>query len=171
MSTKSCFGAAALAACFALTAANANTKVLTRSGSWEAFGGTTVKGHPVCGISSEQQGGYFGLKFFSGDDVVTIQMGKNTWKIKNGAKQALTIRFDANKPWHATGTGFHFNDGDAGLEFTVRKVETVEFMREISASRLMHIHFNGSNANDWSMNLNGVSAARSAYETCDRNLK
>jgi hypothetical protein len=76
------------AVAIAAPAAEAETKVIAASGSWVAFGGTTDKGKPVCGVSQSAGDVYFGFKFF-----------------------------DDNATWNATATGFHFNDGDPVLEF------------------------------------------------------
>ena len=67
--------AAALAACLVVASAGAETATLAKSGIWEAFGGKTESGLPVCGISAEPRGRYFGIKLFSGNDTFTIQLG------------------------------------------------------------------------------------------------
>lgn len=81
---------------------------------------------------------------FAGDETFTIQLGKSGWKIEDGAKQKLTMQFGRNSPWNATGTGMHFNDGDAGLEFTVNRKEMLEFMHEFASSRRLEIKFGGA---------------------------
>ena len=117
MQWQSIAAASVLAAGAGLAAtAWADTHVISRSGAWEAFGGTTTNGRAVCGMSSSVGGRYFGLKYFAGDSTATIQLGSNTWNIDNGAKQKVTMTLDNNAPWNATATGMHFNDGDAGLE-------------------------------------------------------
>jgi hypothetical protein len=92
--------------------ASADTKTLARAGSWKAFGGTTTVG---CGVSAEPASRYFGLKLYAGGQTFTIQMGTNEWKLDDGAKVPLTMRFDANAPWTAAGIVFHFEDGVAAL--------------------------------------------------------
>src|SRR5579872_6138525 len=94
----------------------ADTHVLARTGAWQAFGGTTEDGQPVCGISSSGAGKYFGLKYFAGDNTLTIQLGNNAWTLKNKIKVKVRMQFDNNSPWNATGTGMHFSGGDAGLQ-------------------------------------------------------
>src|SRR5690242_13991423 len=89
-------------ACLAVSLANAETSTLARAQEWVAFGGTTNSNRPVCGISQTVDDRYFGLKYFSGLQTFTIQMGGKEWELKNGKKQKVTMRFDQKSPWNAT---------------------------------------------------------------------
>ncbi len=149
----------------------ADTSILARAGNWEAFGGTTTQGKPVCGVSQTMDDGrYVGVKFFNGDDTFTLQIGWKQWRINDGDKQAIHMTLDSNALWKATATGFHFNDGDAGLEFTINARELDEFVREFRNSSVMRLQFPGSGAQDWSVSLSGTSAVSDAFDRCRRNL-
>ena len=163
--------AMALAVCLAAATAYADTKTLAEAGTWEAFGGTTTQGRPVCGISQEVGGRYFGLKLYSGGETFTIQLGTKEWKLDDKAKIKVVLRFDAHNPWNATGTAFHFEDGDSGLQFNVSKSEVTQFMSEFRASAKLRLEFVGSNLADWSLSLAGTSAVSDAFLTCNRGLK
>jgi hypothetical protein len=163
--------AMAFAAIATATAALADTKTLARAGSWEAFGGTTTTGRGVCGISAEPAGRYLGLKLFAGGQTFTIQMGTNAWKLDNGRKVPLTLRFDSNPTWRATGTAFHFDDGDAGLQFDVNREEIDNFAREFRNSSTLRIVFQDNVLPEWIMGLEGTMAVNSAFQTCLRGLK
>ena len=151
--------------------ARAETKTLASAGTWEAFGGTTTKGRPVCGVSQEVGGRYFGLKLFSGGNTFTIQLGTKEWKLADKAKIKVVLRFDANKPWNATGTAFHFDDGDSGLQFDVNKSEVTQFMSEFRASAALRLEFVNSNLADWSLSLAGTGGVSDAFLNCNRGLK
>lgn len=159
-------GALLLATGFAASSASAETHVLRRAGIWEAFGGTTTSGRPVCGVSSQVQDKYFGWKYFYGDDTFTIQLGKSSWQIDDGAKQKVAMQFDRNSPWNATATGMHFNDGDAGLEFTINRSELDEFEQEFRSSNQVAVRFPGSDASDWYVSLSGVNSVFDAFRQC-----
>ncbi len=149
----------------------ADTSILARAGNWEAFGGTTTQGKPVCGVSQTMDDGrYVSVKFFNGDDTFTLQIGWKQWRIKDGDKQAIHMTLDSNALWKATATGFHFNDGDAGLEFTIIARELDEFVREFRNSSVMRLQFPGSGAQDWSVSLSGTSTVSDAFDRCRRNL-
>ncbi len=152
-------------------AASAETNSLARAGSWEAFGGTTTGGRGVCGISAEPGGRYFGLKLFAGVQTFTIQMGTGQWTIENGTKVPLTLRFDSNPIWNATGTAFHFEDGDAGLQFDVNRSEIDTFAREFRNSSQLRIQFQDSLFPQWIMGLEGTLAVNSAFQGCIRKLQ
>src|SRR5262249_15248244 len=111
----------------AATAAWSDTHSLARAGSWVTFGGTATNGRGVCGISAEPGGRYFGLKFFAGNETFTIQMGTKEWKAENGEKIKVELRFDSNPVWRANGTIFHFEDGDTGMQFSVKRDELDNF--------------------------------------------
>lgn len=151
--------------------ASADTKTLARAGSWEAFGGTTTNGRGVCGVSAEPAGRYFGLKLFAGGNTFTIQMGTKEWKLDDDSKLPLTLRFDSNSPWEATGTVFHYEDGDAGLQFSVKREEIDIFAREFRDSSTLLIQFKGNRVPQWVLCLEGTMAVNSAFLNCMKSLK
>lgn len=163
--------AAALAAVLLASSAQTETHTLAEAGGWKAFGGTTNKGVPVCGISTGQQDVYFGLKFFSGEQTFTVQISAKDWTVKNGQKYRLTMRFDQHDEWAATGAGMHFNDGDPGLEYDIREGELDNFAREFGSSRRLRLHFRDGGMQDWSLDLNGVGDVRDKFEDCNRKLR
>ncbi|MBX3501499.1 MAG: hypothetical protein KF889_18820 [Alphaproteobacteria bacterium] len=164
----------ALAFALALVAiavsASAETKTLARSGSWEAFGGTATDGTGVCGISAEPGGRYFGLKLFGGQTTFDIQMGTSQWKIEKGAKVPLTMRFDGHPIWRATATGFHFDDGDAGLQFAVHRNQMENFAREFRDSSQLRIDFKDNQFPAWILGLQGTATVNGAFQSCLRKL-
>jgi len=163
---------AALVAGAVTSAALAETKPLARSGLWEAFGGTTSKGNPVCGISTGlDDGKYYGVKLFSGDKTFTIQLGWKEWKLEDKTKHSFTMRFDNNSPWRANGTGMHFDDGDAGLEITVNVDEVNQFNYEFKSSNRLYINFDTPGLASWNLSLQGTSAVSDAFQTCIRNMR
>jgi len=166
-------GIIAAMAVVALGAADAaaDTKTLARAGSWEAFGGTTTGGRGVCGISAEPAGRYFGLKLFAGGQTFTIQMGTGAWKLDKGRKVPLTLRFDGSPTWRATGTAFHFDDGDAGLQFDVNRAEIDTFAREFRDSSTLRIVFENNILPQWIMGLEGTLAVNTAFQSCMKSLK
>jgi hypothetical protein len=151
--------------------ADAETKVVARSGSWVAFGGTTDKGKPVCGVSQTAGDVYFGFKFFDGNETYTIQVGNKAWSIDNGTKLKVAMNFDGNATWNATATGFHFNDGDPGLEFTVNVNERNQFLSEFRNSAQLRMRFPGSMTPDLVLSLNGTGALMDPLLACIRNLR
>jgi hypothetical protein len=166
-------GIIAAMAVLALTAADASadTKALARAGSWEAFGGTTTQGRGVCGISAEVNKRYFGMKLFAGNDTFTIQLGTGAWTVTDGEKIDITMRLDNNPIWRATATAFHFEDGDAGLQYTINRAELDNFAREFRNSSTLKLQFQGGRFPDWVMGLEGTMAVNGAFQTCVRGLK
>jgi hypothetical protein len=165
-------GVAAVAALLlAAPAADAKTETLARSGSWAAFGGTTKSGVPVCGLSAEPAGKYFGLKQFGGDDTFTIQLGAKGFPAEPEERIPVTLRFDNNPVWRATATGMRFADGDTGLEISVKRDEINRFFLEFRQSSVMRIKFNKSGAADWVLGLEGTMSLGDAFLKCNRALK
>lgn len=169
--TRTAIAGAALALLFAASGAQADTHTLAKSGGWKAFGGTTNKGRPVCGVSHETDDSYFGLKFFSGDDTFTIQISNKDWRVKDGNKYRLVMRLDDHPDWNATSTGMHFNDGDPGLEYDIRKQELKNFVREFNTSRRLRLRFRDGDMDNWTLDLNGVDEVKAEFDACQRKLK
>ncbi|MEI6203311.1 MAG: hypothetical protein WCP68_15280 [Enhydrobacter sp.] len=150
----------------ATSAALADTQTLATAGAWKAFGGTSNDNTPVCGISTSGNGLFFSLKVYKGDEEMTVQLGSSDWKIKDGAKQKLAMRFDKETPWNATATGFHFSDGDAGLEFVVKLKNLETFITEFAGGNKLRINFEGSDVDSWSAGLSGTAAVTAAFADC-----
>ena len=90
--------------------------------------------------------------------------------ITDGDKVGMSLQFDANKLWTATATGFHFEDGDAGLEFTINRSEANRFAYEFESSSQLRIRFD-SGLPQWVMGLQGTMAVSTAFKGCIRNLQ
>jgi hypothetical protein len=162
--------AAALAVFLVASGAAAETSLITRSGAWQAFGGTTTSGRPLCGVSQSTGELYFGLKFYSGDSTFTVQIGAKSWRIANGAQRKLQMVLDGNRPWLATGTGMHFSDGDAGLEFTIDRSKIDQFAAQFRGGNALHVQFAAPDATEWSLSLAGSSAVTDAFLQCIEGL-
>ncbi len=163
------FGIAALAASLALLAAPmavAQTSTIATAGYWKAFAGKSNDGTPVCGMSASGKGLFFSIKVYKGDEEMTVQLGSSGWKIKDGAKQKVVMRFDKESPWNATATGFHFSDGDAGLEFVVKLKNLEEFLVEFARSQTLRLSFEGSDVEGWTADLTGTAAVTVAFGNC-----
>jgi hypothetical protein len=156
--------------CLAASLAAADVRVLARVGSWSAFGGTADNGRATCGLSTSGEGKYFLIKYFYGNDTFTIQLGSDSWKIANGGKQKLTMRFDDNPAWGATGTGFHFNGGQAALELSVNKNQLRAFMAQFRASNALRVTFDGTSVSGWFVSLAGTNAVSQVFAQCILNL-
>jgi hypothetical protein len=143
-----------LALAFGLVAApaGAETNILGRAGTWQAFGGTTSTSRPVCGVSqTAADGSYFGVKLFADGTTFTIQMGRKGWQIANQQKVKVDMRFDANRPWTPTATGMRFDDGASGLEFAVNRSEFDVFRLEFRNGALLHLQF--ESMPEWTIDL------------------
>jgi hypothetical protein len=149
----------------------AETILITKVGAWQAFGGKTTGGRPVCGVSQSDDGKYFGLKFYAGDSTFTVQLGAKGWRLDNGAKQKLQMILDGNRPWMATGTGMHFGDGDAGLEFTINRSEIDQFAAQFRTSGALRVQFTDWDAPEWSLSLAGSNAVTDAFLQCIIGLR
>ena len=158
---------ASLAALWSATPVQADTTVLARAGAWEAFGGTTSgKNRKVCGVSMSSGGRFFGIKYFAGDDDFTVQLGNKTWTVNDGAKITLFMSMDGNSPWKAVAKGFHFSDGDAGLEFSIAASKVDSFFDEFRAANQMRVRFDGQKVDPWQVSLSGTNAVSSAMVDC-----
>ena len=148
----------------------ADTETLARVGAWQAFGGTTTDGRPVCGMSSSGSGKYFSIKYFDGDDTLTIQLGNSQWSLKNNAKVRVELQFDNASPWKATASGMHFGDGDAGLQFDISRKQLDQFLQEFRDSNRLSVRFPEEDVTDWNGSLEGTDSVTSSFIGCVRKL-
>ena len=151
--------------------ASAETNLITRTGAWQAFGGTTANGRPLCGVSQSTDGRYFALKYYARDTTFTVQMGASTWRLEAGAKRKLQMELDGNRPWVATATGIRFGDGDPGLEFTINRSEIDQFAAQFRASGVLRVQFSDWNVAEWSVSLAGSNAVMDAFLQCIQGLR
>jgi hypothetical protein len=151
--------------------AQADTKVLATSGNWQAFGGTTGEGAPVCGVSLGANDKYLGVKAFTGSETFTIQLGSNTWQVVDKTKVKVSLRIDGDPAWNADGTAFHFKDGDAGLEFDLDKLQVGRFMTQFRNGKLLQITFEGGGKMaEWRLSLAGTDEVSDAFIGCTRKM-
>ena len=148
----------------------ADTEVLARVGAWQAFGGTTRDGQPVCGMSSSGNGRYFGIKYFSGDKTLTIQLGNKQWSLKDNIKVKVQMQFDRASPWNATGTGMHFGDGDAGWNFRINREQLGQFITEFRNAHRIAVRFPNDNVSDWNGSLEGTDLIANNFQRCMKNM-
>ena len=156
---------------FFCAGANARVFNIDREGVWTAFAGTADNGQRLCGISTDGTGKYFGLKYYNGDRTLTIQLGSKDWSIRDGGRQRVALKMGYHSPWSATATGFHFSDGDAGLQFEIRADQLAQFMGEFSSSDVLFVRFPNSNVSDWRGSLAGGKAISESLLRCIRQMR
>ncbi len=163
--------AVAILAGSVVASARAETNLITRAGDWQAFGGTTAGGYPVCGVSQSTDGRYFAIKYYARDTTFTVQMGAKSWHLEKGASQKLQMMLDGNRPWVATATAMRFGDGDPGLEFTINRSEIDQFAAQFRTSGALRVQFAGWDVAEWSVSLAGSNAVMDAFLQCIQGLR
>ena len=165
------FAVGAFALSLIAGSATAEVKTFARVGAWEAFGGTTDDGTAVCGVSTQGDGKYIGVKYYKGDTSLTIQLSNETWKVTDGTKVQVTMKFDRQSPWKARANSFHMSDGDGALQFEIDEDQLVRWMREFRASNQLIIGFPNDNVDDWQASLRGTSAIADEMSDCLGRMK
>jgi len=163
--------AAALASLVIAGSCLADTKELARAGAWKAFGGTSNDGTRVCGMSSSGSGKFFSVKYYAGDDTLTIQLGNDQRTLKDKAKVKTVMRIDKEAPWNATATGMHFSDGDAGLEFDINSKQIEEFIREFHDGNKISVTFPDDEVSSWLFTLDGSDTIVVKFAGCLKDMK
>jgi hypothetical protein len=147
-------------------AAHAEVSIFARAGAWQAFGGKSDDGKPLCGMSTKGTGMWFGVKYFKGDNGFTIQLSSEDWKLKDGVKIDTTMRFDRASPWTAVSTGFHMADGDAALEIEVPISKLRAWLTEFRGANTMLVGFPNDKVDDWKVDLRGTTAVSNYMIAC-----
>jgi hypothetical protein len=168
------FRSVALAVAFTLVAggALAQTRTIGTFGAWEAFGGTSNDGRPVCGVSTSwQDRRYFGIKYWQGREHFTIQLIKPSWQIPQGTRIPVALQFDQQSPWTASATGFPgTSTAGAFIEFTVPFGRLENFLREFRLASSAVMSFQSGNEPAWRLTLSGSNAASQAMNDCVRRM-
>jgi hypothetical protein len=147
--------------------ADAATVVIARSGPWQAFAGTSTDGTQVCGVSTRwPDDRYFGVKYYKGDNTLTIQLGNPKWQIDNGAKQRVRMQIDQNARWVATAIGMHFSKEEAGLQFEIAANQLSSFVEQFRNGDQLYLTFPGSDASDWAASLGGTQNIIGSFANC-----
>ena len=158
--------------CLAAQSSRADTHTLAKAGAWTAFTGTTNAGRAECGISSvADDGRYFGLKSFAGEDSLTIQLGLNKMAMVDDSKNEIVMQFDATTPWRATAYGMHFGDGDSGLEYDIAHKDLAVFLRQFRNSSQLVIRLAESGAVVWTSKLAKTPSIADSFDHCVANLQ
>jgi hypothetical protein len=165
VSVATCMVALALVG---LSASPAAAEIVTfkRSAGWEAFGGRSTDNRKLCGISASGGGRWFGVKYFEGDDNLTIQLSKNTWTVKNGAQIDIAMQVDREGPWTASATAFHMDGGDGAIEFTIGRKQINEWFNELRYGNTLYVRFPRSDVEDWQADLSGTQEIVDAMGEC-----
>jgi hypothetical protein len=148
----------------------AETSVLARAGTWQAFGGTSSTARPVCGVAhTTADGSYFGVKLFAGGNNFTIQMGRKEWQIASQQKVKVEMRVDASRSWTPTASAMRFDDGGAGLEFALNLSEFDLFRLVFRNGAQLRLQFEAMP--EWVIDLTGSNAIGDALQDCVRGLR
>ena len=164
--------AAAGAAILFVNAALADVTILTRVGAWEAFGGTTRSGIPVCGVAQDVNGRYFSLKIFAERPFFSLQLGSKEWAkvVVDQSTTPTTLRFDGNPPWTAEGIGMHFEDGAGALQLNFDRNTMDEFVTQFRQGNRLSVTFGNAAMAEWMVHLAGTNAVTDAFLGCARKL-
>jgi len=146
--------------------ARAEMKVLAEAGAWQAFGGATDAGKPSCGVSTSGAGKWMGVKYYKGDESLTIQLSSSAWTVTDDTTIAVTMAFDEETPWKARATAFHMPDKDAALEFAIKADQIGTFMEEFRKSDSLLVGFPNDKVADWQADLSGTNAVAAAMIAC-----
>jgi hypothetical protein len=151
--------------CVSATAA-AQVRTFARQNGWSAYGGNTSEGRKVCGMSAEGGGRYLGIKYFEGDSHVTIQLSKNTWRVKRGLRVNVEMQFDRFTPWTAQAEAVHLGRDD-GLQFMVGRRGIAQFTNEFVRSNTLFVRFpDEREIEDWRADLAGTPTVATAWAAC-----
>ena len=161
----------ALATLMATPAAQAEVTVFSRVGTWQAFGGTNKAGQAVCGVATQGDGKYIGIKYYRGDDSLTVELSNETWKVTDGTKVSVTMKFDNESPWTARATAYHMSDGDAALQFDINQNQLDRWLAEFRRSYNLIVGFPNDKVPDWQASLRGTSAIADSMAECLRVMK
>lgn len=129
------------------------------AGDWKAVG-SIAKGHAVCGLSSTVEGKRFELRYVSGAQSFTVEIGRADWHIKGVTHEAM-LRFDGHAPWTVT---------LAKGSFTLPVESLGRFVTEFRDSNTFSVLVRAAPPTGWAASLTGSGAAGDDFLQCSREL-
>lgn len=142
------------------------TQIASR-GAWTAYAGLSDQGQKLCTVSAQGGGRWFGMKYFAGDDKLTIHLMNNVWTGRSGLNVPLTAEFDGNGKWRVTAESFRMANGQLALEFNVPLRSIEQWLREFAGSQRLIVRFpDHRDVTDWSVSLDGSDEIASPLLTC-----
>jgi len=177
---RSLIAAALLAATATITCAE-DLKV---SGNWRAYRTVIPSGQPVCGMSSDINGGSFQLKYYYGNKALTGQVIKYTWKFPPEGTAPieipLTVGVDRNPILSGNAIGYtqtvKWKDGKnylmPTLEFyvTPEKTSLDDFLNDLSLANKFWLRFDEGNEKPWVLDMTGSAAVAMVFRACAGEL-
>ena len=147
-------------------AAGTPTVQIATSGGWTAFTGTISEGQPACGVSNwtkATDSRMFLIKWFYGEDHLTLQFSKREWRIPPNASTDVRITFDNAVPFFGTALA---HPSGSMLEVPLPIVSIDAFLEEFRESNRMTISFISGNEVPWWADMSGSRPVGVAFERC-----
>lgn len=138
-------------------------EILLKSGFWEAFGGVSNAGNPVCGVAETGAAGkMITVKWFYDHPRLYVQLYKSTWEIPDGAQISVRFKFDNDAPWEAHAAKVTAN----GIQFNIPPDGIKSFVNQMAAASHLYIAFPSGSETIWDGNLDGAYGAMHKMLDC-----
>lgn len=141
-------------------------RITAQNGYWSNATGYSEANRPMCSMQETGDNRYLFVKWFDGDDHLSIHIMKNSWKIPSGTRMNVSIQIDHAAPFIANAIG----DKDL-IQFTIRGDDLKNFLDEIRFGNSMTINFIDGNEGAWSANLLGGNQAVINLMKCIAEIK
>lgn len=142
---------------------HAETSTIQKVGVWEAFGGTDNGGTPVCGvITAGAENRIFTIKQYLGSKGFTLQIFKGGWRIPEGQRVDVSIRFDSYDPWTAQASALPPD----GIRVSIPQNLAEAFLREFSGANKLRVTFPKGSEQPWEGGLSGSAAVTLTMLDC-----
>lgn len=149
------------------TASAQTSNDLGSYGAWTAYRATTASGRAICGIRvTGSEGRSLHLKYFAGDNSITVQAFRQGWTIPPGTRLRVELRVDQNAPWSTSGANGQRNM----VEWTVAG-GLDRFSSQFRNGSRLYLDFPQGSETGWVVSLTGSSAALGRMAECMQALR
>ncbi|WPB85401.1 hypothetical protein [Sediminicoccus rosea] len=148
--------------------ASAQTRTIAQAGGWTAFGGTTERGTPTCGLDAQDANRtrHFLIQFYQGNRHLDVRLIRPHWAIPANTDIPVRIVIDGNAPWSATASGTNRE-----VKWTIPTGPVMaRFEAAFRRGNAMRVEFMTGTEPPWTFNLAGTNAIMEAFVTCLRAL-
>ncbi len=157
------------------TSAQAEPKVLSRSGAWTTFYTVNDTNIPMCGMSIEGHltGGATRLfvKYNAGGDKLFIQIYNDGWRIPENTEIPGYIVFDTSPRFPFTANGGMSSRTRSGVvTLSIAADAALDFLHEFSEAKKIIIGFDSGTQTPMELNMQGSRDAANVFKRCNASI-
>ena len=142
----------------------AETRTISQMNGWTAFGGSTERGVPTCGLETRDPntGRRLLLQHLAGQERPILRLSRPSWSLSPSTARAFRLVIDNRRILDASATA-------SGQEMSW-PLDLTTFEPAFRQGRLLRVEFPSGPDSSWNLSLTGTNAVMGAFMGCLRMM-